>query len=300
MSKMDDPALVFTSLFYDEAHVYGRYHSSNTVSMMRKLNGRSDFRVLISGTPFPRGPRQDAKGYLYAMNGELSHAPKSWSRPMARSLRRLLDSEDFEYNTLVLRMILMPLTLKRTSRSTWEGDYIVTRRVACPKPTMIRPSMEDDIQERAKRLFQKEKHKDENMIKKMERADYQRYFAWSPIWLDVMKARKDEPAKGKIGTKVRLMEQIIASSLEKYEPTSRLLELASLVKALKASGQRFIIVSDRLFLIVLIHFVRSTCEFIANYRYVDGVYGLQSVSSVGQRSGDRSQLHVREIELFVY
>ena len=176
MNLMEDPSLVFTSIFYDEPHMYGRYPTSNTVQMMRKLNERSNFRVFISGTPFTRGPREDARGYLFALNGPFIHAAKSWSRPMARALGRLLDGEDYEFNVLVLRMILMPLTLRRTSRSTWDGDYIVTQKVKSQPPTLICPSREDDIEIQAKKLFHRE-HESENMKKKMQRADFQRYFA---------------------------------------------------------------------------------------------------------------------------
>jgi hypothetical protein len=297
---ISDQSLTITSTFYDEAHLYARSTNSKTIEIMRKLNGRSKFKVLMTGTLFPLGLRHDARPLLHALNGTFQGPNRrSWNRVLARALERVLEGEDFEYNTLVLRMLLMPFTLRRTSDSTWDGKWIVKQDVTCPHPPLLPPTkVEDDVQERAEQMFKRVKN--ENTIKKLQRADHQRYFAWSPIWLDIMNKLDTEPTGSNANVKVRIMEELIASTLHEYKPTSRLLTLASLIKALKDSQQAFIIVSDRLFLVILVHFVRTFFVSRLIYRSVDGVYVLELVSSLGQKSGGKNLLLGLEIEWFLY
>lgn len=98
------------------------------------------------------------------------------------------------------------------------------------------------------------------------RANHARMFAWSSLWEDWYKIERDPDltATQKIAQQTALMK----TGLAKRKPSKRVIKLVSLLKMIKAKGEKFIIVSDRLFLLNLGAQVVSRLCHSNSIRYV--------------------------------
>jgi len=245
------------STFSDEAHQFGRSATSSQNRILRAIIKRSHFNVLITGTIFPLGPEVDASGVLQSLGGTFNELGK-WNEPLRRALRRMFlrgKHDEKLYHVLALRILIAPFVLRRTSQSTWDGEWVIKRTVARPVADVLEPYPDDFTETEAKARYRMRKDTTEvSQTELMERADRQRFFAWAPLYEEIVRLS----VKGKEESKVRLMEEVIARRLVKEgKYTGRLRRFIALVKSCKERRERFIVVSDRLFPLVLTYYVPS-------------------------------------------
>jgi len=150
--------------------------------------------------------------------------------------------------------MIAPFCLRRTRDSTDNGVYIIPRTFAQPVPNIVLPCDDGFSQKIASGLSTfVRKGKTINMNDIIERADKQRYLAWTPLYTDV--AERTLEIK-KEGQKQAITEEIITRKLGTIPFTGRMLRLMRLLKHIvDKKKEKFILVSDRLFLVTLAYFV---------------------------------------------
>jgi hypothetical protein len=92
------------------------------------------------------------------------------------------------------------------------------------------------------------------MSETISRADKQRFYAWTTVYEEVIKDLCNK-TDGNSAADVKVYEDCIKKLFKTRGATGRVKRLVSLLKLIKANGERFIIVSDRLFLLVLAYYV---------------------------------------------
>lgn len=235
------------SSFADEAHVAWRSFSSERSKIFKKVTTLSEFNVLVSGTMFPRCPSSDARGILEHLGGDLDSAPGSrWSPDMGRAIRRL----DDHFSVLTLRILLSPFYLRRTQWSVWLGRWIVDQRHARPEPTVLLP-YPDDFSHGFKPSESKRRTQ-VTLSEIMRRADQRRFYAWTELYLEI----QDKVATdGGTSRNMKPIEQAMIARLPYLRPSGRIRMLIAIIKAHRDLGEKFVIVSDRLFLLTLAYYV---------------------------------------------
>jgi len=243
------------STFSDEAHFVSRSPTSAQNSSLREITTNSRFNVLITGTLFPLGPSTDANEFLISLGGPFDNRGR-WSRKLARSFDHLFDTPEkiSTFPVLALRVLIAPFTLRRTASSTWMDQPIINRAIARPVPRLLLPFGDEKSEVQATERFKSTKKK-ESLFKLQMRADNQRWSTWSPLYVTYLAKRSSNT-----GTNVRLIEKIVQQGMpenekDKWAMSGRLKRLISWVKAVRKLGERFIIVTDRVFPIVLCHWV---------------------------------------------
>jgi hypothetical protein len=250
-----DTSVQILATFADESHLAWRQIHSNRSAAFRKIINVSSFNVLLSGTMFPLGPSTDAKGVLEHCGGPFNDTGK-WKPQLAKAFARLIDSNVMDFDCLALRILIAPFLLRRGTASTWQGKYVIKRTVVRPVPFLLLP-YPDDFSEKtamdksAKAKTSPSKARTETLVVRMERADKQRCFAWTPIYEDVLEATKGLTDHARI----KVTQEILKKRLSKTRASGRLKRFIGLVKAIKASGERFVVVSNRIFLLCLAHYV---------------------------------------------
>src|SRR5262249_11153905 len=154
--------------------------TSTQNDILRELCGRSRFNVLISGTLFPLGPSTDAQAVLHSLGGPFTEKGR-WKDPLSTALFRLFrdkQSNNSLYDTLSLRILIAPFTLRRVSSSTWEQGWVIQRSVTRPKPTVLKP-YPDTLMEDARNKFRLKRKYRASEAKIIARADKQRFFVWT-------------------------------------------------------------------------------------------------------------------------
>jgi hypothetical protein len=93
----------------------------------------------------------------------------------------------------------------------------------------------------------------------MKRADHKRFLAWSQVYEKI----KDECGDAAFtGTKhIRALETYIEKYVRRQRGSGRVTKLISLIKAHVEKGEKFVIVSDRLFLVLLAYHVLTHSLF---------------------------------------
>src|ERR1700738_1041959 len=101
------------------------------------------------------------------------------------------------------------------------------------------------------------------------RANSARMFAWSSLWEEWYRI---EHTPG-IAAKERQARQtaLMKNELRKRLPSHRVVKLVSLLKMIKAKGEKFIIISDRLFLLNLGAQVTSSSFYLTLGVFTDGI-----------------------------
>lgn len=243
------------SSWSDECHLFSRSATSAQNDILRELCSFSRFNVLISGTLFPLGPSTDAKAVLHSLGGPFDEKGR-WKEPLKTALFRLLGNDKSGnpyYDVLALRILIAPFTLRRISSSTWEKRWVIQRTVTRPKPVILLP-YPDTLTEDARSKFRlRAKHK-QSEAEIIDRADKQRFFAWTPIYEEFMDARRKFHGEQK--SDVRLMEEVIVRHFQSARLSGRMKRFIAFVKEAKRNGDKFIVVSDRLFPLVLVFYVR--------------------------------------------
>jgi len=259
MSENFKTRVQILSTFSDEAHQFGRSATSSQNQTLRKIIQRSEFNVLITGTIFPLGPETDAIGVLQSLGGPFNERGK-WNERQRVALSRLLvrgSRDEKLYHILALRILIAPFVLRRTIQSSWDGEWIIKRTVARPIVEVIEPYPDDFTETEARAKYRVKNAKVISQTELMARADRQRFFAWAPLYEEIVSLS----AGVKEDSRVAIMEKVIVERLLKEKLTGRLRRFIALVRSFKECGERFIIVSDRLFPLVLTYYVRSSIEW---------------------------------------
>jgi len=238
----------------DEAHQAWKSLKSAREKVFAKLIQVSAFTVLVSGTPFPLGPQTDAKGVLRHLGGPFEGQSK-WSPKLQRAFSRLTSKGGEHWDIKCFRVLIAPFCLRRTERSTWEGDWIIKRQIRIPLPSILVP-YEDTASETIARNRYRDGIEPATLIQRIERASKERCMAWSPLFAEI----EDQFPQAKAGSPrydQSTCEKILESRLKRQPATGRLRRLIALIKSIRGNGERFVIVSDRLFLVTLAFYVLS-------------------------------------------
>jgi hypothetical protein len=262
--------VTIASTWSDEAHIFGRSTDSQQNQILRQFTMGSKFNVLISGTLFPLGPSTDAINVLTSLGGDLSATPSKWqfNPRLQRALRRLLSQQSWTTDTslLALRFLIAPFVLRRTTNSTWNGRYIVEKSISRPVPKVLQPQG-DEYSKAASSVYVKRRFQNgkgpETDHAKAARADAQKAYAWTPLF----EKANNESAGLRQHQRQPRIESIIRHALAQHDwpRSSRLILLVKTVRSIVKAGERFVIVSDRIFLLTFIYWVSpSECVFRAD------------------------------------
>jgi hypothetical protein len=254
------------STFADEAHLAWRSDSSQRSHIYKKIVACSEFNVLLSGTMFPLGPSEDAKGILEHLGGSLDDKDglqSKWNDKFGRAFRRLILEGD-QFSVLAFRILISHFYLRRTPTSFWKGKWIVKDEAARPVPMVVLP-YPDDFSHNPKMKDTETRQRAKNTLNEMmKRADRRRFYAWTELYAEVYNAG----LTGDSSASRRKIEKMMMERLPYLRPSGRLRKLIALIKAHRARGEKFVLVSDRIFLLQLAYYVFPTLMFSANFRCV--------------------------------
>ena len=250
------------STWWDEAHIFARSGSSTRLHLLRRFCARSEFNVIITGTLFPLGPGQDARDLLVSLGGEFGASEGRWKYGVGRHLGRIFNNPSSlsrrPASLITLRALMAPFTLRRTLQSLWDGEWIISRRHVRSNPEFLRPIIEEGDQteealvQEAQRLFSRRGREKETQQQREKRANDQRFYALAPLYSDILERC------GHGSEDVRVMEEVIKRRFRLTKPTPRMKTFMRWVKGVCKRGKKFIIVCDRLFPLVLAHYVFSS------------------------------------------
>ena len=158
------------------------------------------------------------------------------------------------------RILVSQFYLRRDDKSGWLGKWIIPRSTQRPVPFVVIPksdewsSAEAFEQNETRRTFQRlKKRMGRNVVDIMGRADKLRFLAWHPCYQDIDRRVK---AGGRKVNKQKIYEEEIRRSVQAHEPSGRLERLIGLIRFIvEVKKERFIIVSDRLFLLTFALYV---------------------------------------------
>ena len=255
------------STWLDEGHAYSRSEDSFQNKLLRSICARSRFNVLISGTLFPLSPSTDAGPLLRTLGGPFDGSSNGgkWRQNIRRALNglfqhgpRLKSEEDI----FVLRILIAPFTLRRTMSSVWDGVWIIKRHVTRPVMEIVEPPADDISALEARRKFKLsslESPDPQTECQIIKRADHQRLYAWSPsCYMEYLQLNKSYTSP----KSVDLMCKAVAAKIHDSTLTGRVKRVVAAAKYYKGRGERFIIVCERLFPLVLLYYVTS---LLSNY-----------------------------------
>jgi hypothetical protein len=210
---------------------------------------------------FPLGPQEDAQGILEHLGGDFTPTENTvkWHEDYIDAFRRLLginsqDRRDGVWDVLAFRVLISQFYLRRTITSFYDGKWVIDKTAARPVPRIVLPypdafSEVDNPRAQTKDVQETR----ETLRNKMKRADQKRFLAWTKVY-EVIKDNHGEAAF--TGTKHhRQLEEYIKKHVRRYRGSGRIRKFIGLVKAHVANGEKFIIVSDRIFLILLAYHV---------------------------------------------
>jgi hypothetical protein len=242
------------SLFADEAHSAWKSLTSWRSGLFRQVASQAQFTVLLSGTPFPLGPTEDGYPLLHHFGGPFDKEGK-WPVKVARAFERLFTHKPSVWQTLPFRALLAPFCIQRTKDSTHKGQFIIPPSIAVPIASIV-PPVEDEKSEEVARslvplLLPKLAKRNPRKVGKltdqqrMDRADIQRFLAWTPIYVQVFEETHalDNQRAVHVAT-----ERIIKDCFASAPVTGRLQRLMRLLRYIQSENEKFVIVVERLFL----------------------------------------------------
>jgi len=250
----------------DEWHIYGRSDPKNVSNRLRqiwRLTGKAAFVCQMSGTLFPRGPRQEAEAIMQNLGGSWDEAPlrnappfSKWNDEQKRQLRFMFEKvggRRKRWSALLFRRFIGAFYLRRTRSSQWESKPIVDLKFSLPIPLVLDVPKGCPIEARAsasfdlRRITTNKGAFDLNKFKQNATAIRQK--AWSDLF--------DQYNRPNLTTVQK--ERVLIDGFDSAEPSYRLACLVELLKKIKAKGEKFLIASDRLFLVRLAVLV---CHFL--------------------------------------
>ena len=253
------------STFADEGHLAWSSESSTRSMVYKAVTSQSYFNVILSGTMFPLAPKEDAKGILEHLGGTLtasaSTAGVKWKGPLKTAFQRLLgvnpqDHKNETWDVLAFRILISQFYIRRSVNSFWKGKWVIDKSTARPVPRIVLPNPDafsnlNDPRARGKEVQQTR----ETLRIKMKRADHKRFLAWTQVY---EKIRDDYGDGAFTGTKyIRALKTYIKKYVRRHRRSRRITKFISLVKAYVERGEKFVVVSDRLFLVLLAYHVFS-------------------------------------------
>ena len=249
------------STWWDEAHIFARSGSSARLHLLRQFCARSEFNVIITGTLFPLGPCQDAGDLLVSLGGGFGASEGRWKYGLGTHLGSVFNNPDSQArrtaSLLTLRALMAPFTLRRTLQSLWDGEWIINRGHVRSDPEFLRPLIEEGDQteealvQEAQRLFRRRGKEKETQQQREKRANDQRFYALAPLYSEIL----ERSGHGNEDASVPAMEEVIKSKFRLSKPTPRMKTFMRWVKGVRQRGKKFIIVCDRIFPLVLAHYV---------------------------------------------
>jgi hypothetical protein len=264
MRVFDDPTFYqhvrLLSTFADEAHLAWRSETSGRSKIYKKIVARSEFNVLLSGTMFPLGPSTDAQGILEHLGGPLNEdgSPSSkWDDKFGTAFRRLIFEGD-QFSVLAFRILISHFYLRRTPLSYWQGRWIVTDEAARPVPMVVLPYADDFSHNPRMKDTETQRRTKHTMTEMMNRADRRRFYAWTELYAEVY----NTGLTGNSNQHRRKVENMMKERLPFLRPSGRLRKLVALIKAHRAMGEKFVLVSDRIFLLQLAYYVFPAIMFL--------------------------------------
>lgn len=250
------------STFADEAHLAWRSSSSERSRIFKAITAMSEFNVLLSGTMFPLGPSEDARGILEHLGGEFnatSPGVSKWNRNFGKAFHRLLQSKE-TFSVMAFRILISHFYLRRTLNSYWEGKWVVESKIARPEPVVVLPHP-DDFSHSGKvtKVTESRKRTQQTLTEIMRRADQRRFYAWTELYYEVQTKISETAGTGTSSSRERkTIEAMMMDRLPFLRPSGRVKKLIGIIKAHRQRGDRFVIVSDRLFLLQLAYYVFPT------------------------------------------
>lgn len=174
------------STFADEGHLAWRSDTSTRSEVYKRITANSDFNVILSGTMFPLGPEEDARGILEHLAGGLSDdetAPGKWPDNLRKAFRRLLSvgqprGTPEQWDVLAFRILISQFYLRRTISSSLDNQWVIDKTTARPVPRIVLPHPDaftqvHDPKARSKQVQEMR----ETLRNKMKRADHKRFLA---------------------------------------------------------------------------------------------------------------------------
>jgi hypothetical protein len=250
--------------FSDEAHIALRSLTSMRSGLYREITAHSPFNVLMSGTLFPLGPTKDGPGIIQNCFGMLGTADCRLPPEMQLAFEQLFGDRG-EMSITKFRILVSQFYIRRDAKSGWFGRWIIPRDNQRPIPFVLVPkadewsSAEVYKQNEESKSFQRLKRKmSRHVLGIMEKADKLRFLAWHPCFQDIDRRVR---AGGKSVDKQKIYEDEISRSVRVHKPSGRLERLIGLIRFIvEVEKQKFIIVSDRLFLLTFALHVLSPEE----------------------------------------
>ena len=271
------------SLFADEAQTAFRSLESIRAKNFLKISKFADFVVLVSGTPFPLGPKEDAYGILVNLAGGGPDRPiAKWSDKQRVWLNNLFIKRG-GWNVLSFRKLITPFYLCRNSKSKWDSKPIIPEEIVRPRPYILQPkpiSADADLIKEFNSVKTAMNKRDGlvDLGTLRLRSDDMKLSAWTPPWRDIKESTTHMTAE----QKKAVMESKIKNGLETLEPTGRMNRLVSIVKRIHfVEKERFIIVVDRIFLSLLAIYVHEPL-MLANEQLCESV-GIKIGVLAGQK-----------------
>jgi len=178
------------STFADEGHLAWRSESSTRSKVYKKVTSLSEFNVILSGTMFPLGPEEDARGILEHLGGDFASPenPVKWTDKHRTAFRRLLginpqDHRDGVWDVLAFRILISQFYIRRTVSSFWKGQWVIDKTAARPLPRTVLPNPDAFSSLNNPRAQGKDVQQTrETLRNKMKRADQKRFLAWSQVY----------------------------------------------------------------------------------------------------------------------
>jgi hypothetical protein len=135
--------------------------------------------------------------------------------------------------------------------STWDGRWIIQRAIRAPSIVILEPYPDEDSEKVAKNRFRLTKNLSE--ARTIDRADKQRFYAWGSCYGDILEAKIAPLNESQ--THMRRIQKVIAEKFTTQPLTGRMKRFIAFVKDIHKQGDKFIIVSDRLFPLALTFYV---------------------------------------------
>jgi hypothetical protein len=242
------------SLFADEAHRAWKSLTSWRGCLFRQVTRFAGFTVLLSGTPFPLGPSEDGFKLLQHFGGPFDEEKGKWPPTIGRAFDRLFNQKPSLWQTIAFRALLAPYCLCRTKDSTHKRQFIIPPSIAVPIATIVPPIEDDKSEDVARKLLRlllpklSKTRKGKGKLtdqQRMERADIQRFLAWTPMYVQVFDETRGLDNQHAVHLKT---ETVIGDHFAGTPVTGRLQRLIRMVRYIKSVNEKFIIVVERLFL----------------------------------------------------
>ena len=202
---------------------------------------------------FPLGPTKDGPGIIQNCFGMLDSDDCRLPRELQLAFVHLF-AQNGDFSITKFRILASQFYLRRDDKSGWLSKWIIPRTTQRPVPFVVIPkpdewsSNEVLEQDETRVSFRRlQKRMGRNVVNIMEKADKLRFLAWHQCYHEIDRRVK---AGGRNVNKQNIYEEEIRKSLPFHTPSGRFERLVGLIRFIvEEQKEKFIIVSDRLFLL---------------------------------------------------